>query len=173
MIGAGRAMRFTGIGLVVALLGAVLPVAAAVGEPAQFESAFAAGGGAVVVGVESPAADGGELGSGDGLAPGDDGEFGLGDGLAPGDGLGGPELGEAVHELGVLDLVGPDGVWVMQDGGRGVPLRLLDGSEVVELGDARSLAASSAASAYAPWCRAGAGVAAGRVAERVLGEDGV
>ncbi len=64
--------------------------------------------------------------------------------------MGGPELGEAVSELGVLDLVGPDGVWTMDDGGRGVPLRLLDESEVAELGDARSLAASVAASAHAP-----------------------
>ncbi len=142
-------LRLGAGGLVLALLGGALHSAPAVGEPAQFESAFAAGGGAVV-GVESPAVDGGELGSGDGPAPGDDGEFGLGDGLAPEDGLGGPGLGEAVHELGVLDLVGPDGVWTMQDGGRAVPLRLLGESEVAELGDARSLAASSAATAYAP-----------------------
>ncbi len=135
-------LRLGAGGLVLALLGMVLHAASAVGAPtqspsaAQFGSAFATGGGAVVVGIESPAADGGELGSGDGLAPED--------------GLGGPGLGEAVSELGVLDLVGPDGVWTMNDGGREVPLRLLDESEVAELGDARSLAASAAASAYAP-----------------------
>lgn len=53
-------------------------------------------------------------------------------------------------ELGVLDLVGPDGVWVMRDGGREIPLRLLDASEIAALGEERSLAASVAATAYAP-----------------------
>ncbi len=138
-------LRLGAGGLVLALLGVTLHAAPAVGESAQFESAFAAWGGAVVAGVEAP-----QGGSGDGPAPGDDGEFGLGDGLAPGDDLGGPGLGEAVSELGVLDLVGADGVWTMIDGGREVPLRLLDESEVAELGEVRSLAASSAASAYAP-----------------------
>ncbi|WP_419924752.1 S8 family serine peptidase [Candidatus Poriferisocius sp.] len=109
-LGSVLALRVGAVGLVLTLLGAVLPIA--------------------------PAAAGGELG--------------LGDGLAPEDGLGGPELGEAVQELGVLDLVGPDGVWIMRDGGREVPLRLLDEGEVETLGEERSLAASVAATAYAP-----------------------
>ncbi|WP_419924746.1 S8 family serine peptidase [Candidatus Poriferisocius sp.] len=144
------------MGLVLALLGGVLNGALAEGaEPgphppaAQFESAFATGGDSVVVGAEAPPPEGGEFSAGDGLE-GEGGELGAGDGLAPEDGLDGPGLGEAVAELGVLDLVGPDGVWTMDDGGRGVPLRLLDESEVAELGDARSLAASTAATAYAP-----------------------
>ncbi len=138
-----------------ALLGGALHSAPAVGDPAQsslpakLEPAFAAGGEPVAAGAEAPPPEGGELGAGDAL-DGEGGELGAEDGLAPEDGLGGPGLGEAVLELGVLDLVGPDGVWTMQDGGREVPLRLLDESEVAELGDARSLAASSAASAYAP-----------------------
>ncbi len=135
--------------MVLALLGVLLSAALAAGEPVQLESALAAGGEVVVAGVEAPPVDGGELGLGDGL-DGEGGEFGLGDGLAPEDGLGGPELGEAVQELGVLDLVGPDGVWIMRDGGGETPLRLLDAAEIAELGEERSLAASVAATAYAP-----------------------
>ncbi|WP_419838731.1 S8 family serine peptidase [Candidatus Poriferisodalis sp.] len=104
----------------------------------------------------APSAAGGEPSTPDGdlaptePAPGDGDGLVPEDGLAPEDGLGAPELGEAVQELGVTDLVGPDGVWIMHDGGREVPLRLLDAAEVAKLGDARSLAASAAASAYAP-----------------------
>ena len=97
-----------------------------------------------------PSATSGEASApGGGLAP-PDAPLGVEDGLAPQDGLGGPELGEAVQELGVLDLVGPDGVWVMRDGGSETSLRLLDAAEIAELGEERSLAASVAATAYAP-----------------------
>ncbi|WP_419838733.1 S8 family serine peptidase [Candidatus Poriferisodalis sp.] len=178
MVVKARAVRVNVFCLVLALLGGVLAGVPAVGASQQSASAqqprtpldaesepysadlhsaesttnrapSAAGG--------EPSAPDGDLaptepapGDGDGLVPEDD--------LAPEDGLGAPELGEAVQELGVTDLVGPDGVWIMHDGGREVPLRLLDAAEVAELGEVRSLAASSAASAYAP---AAAGNASG------------
>ncbi|WP_419924748.1 S8 family serine peptidase [Candidatus Poriferisocius sp.] len=165
MVVKARVVRFNALCLVLALLGGVLAVPAAGASP-QSASAqqprvpLAAEGesySAALWSVEpGPPASGGELSARDGdvapreAAPGAGDGLALEDGLAPEDGLDGPELGEAVQELGVLDLVGPDGVWVMRDGGRETPLRLLDAAEIAELGDARSLAASSAASAYAP-----------------------
>ncbi len=163
MGGVGRAMRITVPGLVLALLGGLVGMPA-VGASApsppvpQPQSELAAAGelisafgqtaestanGDHATVVDEPSAP-------DGLLAPPDAAPDVEDGLAPEDGLGGPELGEAVQELGVLDLVGPDGVWVMRDGGRETPLRLLDAAEIAALGEERSLVATAAATAYAP-----------------------
>ncbi len=157
-------MRFTPVGLVLVLFGGVLVGVPAVGASPQTPFTYAEGesSSAESATIQGPSATGGEPSDGDLVLP--DAEPGAEDGLEPEDGLGGPELGEAVQELGVLDLVGPDGVWIMHDGGRKVPLRLLDATEVAALGEDLSLAASTAASAYAPGAvenAAGAGAAAG------------
>ncbi|WP_419838108.1 S8 family serine peptidase [Candidatus Poriferisodalis sp.] len=91
------------------------------------------------------------------------------DGLAPEDGLGAPGLGEAVQEPGVLDVVGPDGVWIMNDGGRQVEMRLLNADEVASLGEEWQSAKSAAATAYATPAREpgnASGAAAGSAAAK-------
>jgi len=67
------------------------------------------------------------------------------DGLAPADALGGPPLGEAIDEVGLLDVLGPDGTYTLRDGDGEVRLRLLDPVDV----DSSELAGLAAAAATA------------------------
>ncbi len=76
------------------------------------------------------------------------------DGLAPADALGGPPLGEAIDEVGLLDVLGPDGTYTLRDGDGELSLRLLDPVDAAlpdaQTGPALAALAASAATAYTP-----------------------
>lgn len=113
---------------------------------------------AEAVSGDGHAADGGPGHGGDGL----DGGPGLGDGL--GDPvLEAPPLGEAADPLSAADLLGPNGVYTLNDGDREIRLRLLDPADAAATAALAGAAlhtdgaessleelAASAATAYAP-----------------------
>ncbi|MDE0318534.1 MAG: S8 family serine peptidase, partial [Acidimicrobiaceae bacterium] len=85
--------------------------------------------------------------------PPDIAEGELDGGLAPADSLGdlpGEAVGEAADEVGVLDLLGPDGTYTLRDGDGETQLRLLDPADAA-FADEAAFAdlAASAATAYA------------------------